>query len=95
VDEVLVERAKMLRTQAGPAEAAFIKEFNDVFQTLRVQKGFMTSTRTLPERTDGPAGATFSHAPLYWALRRWMTGSWCSNSIHAFDFGKREALSHG
>ena len=33
VDEVLVERAKMLRNQAGPAEAAFIKEFNDVFQT--------------------------------------------------------------
>jgi uncharacterized oxidoreductase len=32
-DEVLVERAKMLRNQAGPAEAAFIKEFNDVFQT--------------------------------------------------------------
>jgi uncharacterized oxidoreductase len=33
VDEVLVERAKMLRNHAGPAEAAFIKEFNDVFQT--------------------------------------------------------------
>jgi uncharacterized oxidoreductase len=28
-----VPLAKMLRTQAGPAEAAFLKEFNDVFQT--------------------------------------------------------------
>jgi uncharacterized oxidoreductase len=30
-DEVLVERAKILRNQAGPAEAAFIKQFNDSF----------------------------------------------------------------
>ena len=29
--EVLVERAKILRNQAGPAEAAFIKQFNDSF----------------------------------------------------------------
>jgi hypothetical protein len=26
----------------------------------------MTSTRTLPEKTDRPARATFSYAPLYW-----------------------------
>jgi len=30
-DEVLVERAKILRNQAGPAEAPFIKQFNDSF----------------------------------------------------------------
>src|SRR6516162_4656431 len=30
-DEVLVERAKLLRHHAGPAEAAFIKQFNDSF----------------------------------------------------------------
>ena len=32
-DEVLVERAKFLRNQVGPAEAAFIKEFNDSLQS--------------------------------------------------------------
>jgi uncharacterized oxidoreductase len=32
-DEVLVERAKSLRNQAGPAEATFIKEFNDSLQS--------------------------------------------------------------
>lgn len=32
-DEVLVERAKFLRDQAGPAEASFIKQFNDSLQS--------------------------------------------------------------
>ena len=31
VDEVLVERAKPLRNNAGPNEAAFVTEFNDMF----------------------------------------------------------------
>ena len=30
-DEVLVERAKPLRNNAGPNEAAFVTEFNDMF----------------------------------------------------------------
>jgi uncharacterized oxidoreductase len=30
-DEVLVERAKPLRNNAGPNEAAFVTQFNDMF----------------------------------------------------------------
>jgi uncharacterized oxidoreductase len=30
-DEVLVERAKPLRNNAGPHEAAFVTQFNDMF----------------------------------------------------------------
>ena len=34
-DEVLVERAKPLRNNAGPHEAAFVTHFNDGIASLR------------------------------------------------------------
>jgi uncharacterized oxidoreductase len=30
VEEILVQRAKPLRNNAGPGEAAFVREFNDM-----------------------------------------------------------------
>jgi uncharacterized oxidoreductase len=34
-DEVLVERAKPLRNNAGPQEAAFVTQFNDMFEQAK------------------------------------------------------------
>jgi len=34
-DEVLVERAKPLRSNVGPHETAFVTQFNDMMQNLQ------------------------------------------------------------